>query len=251
MDATRRPSRPHSPVRPVQRGLSRPAARLVHAGHAAPRALPLPPVLQADADDSALRPPHARLPVTRRRLLLAAGGLAAIALVVSGLVWVKSYAPLSATAVAPRLAVSTRPAHDDGELDLAVDGKRDRFAEASICVRNTGRWAVTIDSAGEDFGGCLPVTKEERKGTGTCSEVVGVSSDGGRHRQFRSVRVPSGGTVELRPRIEGVCWGHGPGTMGTSFERFRLHYSYLGIFGRSAWVDWPAYVSFVCRNPAT
>jgi hypothetical protein len=173
---------------------------------------------------------------------LVVGMLVVAGLAVAGLVWAKTYSPLEVTAVGPAGA-GPKLALSNEEAVLRIDARKQHTADARFVVRNAGRMAVTIDRIPGTFPCTASIRKEVRKGAGGgCAQLAAVRKAG--TTSFQPVRVPAGGSATIRVRFSGGCWGEFAG--GETFYGVEVHYSYLGIFGRSRTLEWPLGIAYAC-----
>jgi hypothetical protein len=128
-----------------------------------------------------------------------------VALVVSALVWAKSYAPLRVTAYGPGFGVSEQPVGSEstacldftgcGHLAFVIHGDGRRIAEFHVVVKNDGRWPVTIRSADLHSYCGLPIKPEQLlRAPVAASTAAGCSRPSCRH----DCSVPAG--PRARPR---------------------------------------------------
>lgn len=168
----------------------------------------------------------------RAAALVLAGAVAVVAVAAAALYgWLGRYAPLAAgTGFAPGPGLTESGSRTPGLLVPA--GERRTF-DTAFSLRNTGRFAVTIEGIerGQDAPAPLRLL---------ATDSATASAEPGHLHRFRALQLGPGDGAILVVRWHVVC-----GNGGTA-RAVRLRYSYLSLFERTQRVALPFTVALRC-----
>ena len=178
--------------------------------------------------------------------LVVAGVLAlAIVAVVAMFFYLRSYAPLDASArgYAPGsgLGADVEPTYGSGGKPVFIPGyKKNRPFDTAFTLHNGGRFPVTVTGFADRLhkGDTLaPVNL-------LVTDSANASADPGHLHRFKKLRLDSGDSAILAVRWGLHC---GPGSPAQVFaDSVRVRYSYLSVFKRTQTVSLPFAVTLRC-----